>query len=151
MVHYIRFLKPPIFKQNGSETYVKALITVTTDLGDDFFHQEVSLFATVLDQDDRHWYDMLWKPYMRALWIELTLPGTIENSATTTLLVSPRRTTDGDQLSINDMSEILSARCPIVPSHGVHGVDKVQRKLRTDKAKTDIFEEIGESIARHVW
>ena len=53
MVHYVRFLKPPrSCSLEKSQTLVKALITVTTDLGDDFLPCDLALGTCLLPSHD---------------------------------------------------------------------------------------------------
>lgn len=151
MVHYIRFLKQPFIKQSDAETRAAALITLTTDLGDDFFHHEVSLFAAILEQDDHGWKEFLWRPHMRTLWIELRIANVFEMPHAMTLLVSPLRSTQGDRIRVGHMPEILGARCAVVPSGAYSVADKVQRQLQTEQTQIDVHEDMGESIARHIW
>ena len=151
MVHYIRFLKQPFIKQSGAETRAAALITLTTDLGDGFYHHEASLFAAIIEQDEHQWKEFLWRPHMRTLWIEFSIPDVFQLPRTMTLLVSPLRSTQGDRIHVDRMPEILGARCPVVPLGGHVVADKVQRQLRTEQVQIDIYEDMGESIARHIW
>ncbi|CAI7676929.1 unnamed protein product [Penicillium pancosmium] len=50
MVYYVRYLKPPQWekkkKGSGYEYYIKALITITNDLGDDFLAEDKELCFT---------------------------------------------------------------------------------------------------------
>ena len=77
MVHYIRFLKPPkLHKESGSRATVKTLITVTTDLGDDFFPSNLDLTAVLVQSDDRVCESsgcckVIWKGGARVLWVEV--------------------------------------------------------------------------------
>ena len=151
MVHYIRFLKQPLIKQIGAETYATALVTLTTDLGDEFFPYEVSLFAAIIEQDEYQWNEFLWRPHRRTLSIELRFADVFQTRRTMTLLVGPLRDTQGDRIRVDNMPEILGARCPVVVPGGYVEADRVQRRLLTGQAQIDVYEDKGESIARHIW
>ena len=152
MVHYIRFLKSPKLESTGARSYVRALVTVTTDLGDDFFHADLSLHAILLGQATKsQWKTVLWKPSMRALLIEIREVEPSELTNELTLLVNSRRSIEGDHLTVRCMPEILGARSRVVMPQGLGNVDRTERRFQTSLGRLDILEDAGESIARHIW
>ncbi|KAL9123969.1 MAG: hypothetical protein Q9217_006655 [Psora testacea] len=152
-MHYIRFLKPPRFYTNGSQTSVKALVTVTTDLGDDFFHAELKLEVALLGQSNSTFERKTigWKPSMRAVWVEITAVSPTLIRDTPSLLVSSRRSTKADEIRMRHFPEVLSACTRVTSSGEAFGVGRLERKLRTRSTELCIFEEMGESISRHIW
>ena len=77
MVYYIRFLKlPKILTVDQSRSVVRALITITTDLGESIYRGDRPLWATLVSPDDNRTTilsrrDFLWKRGMRCLSIEM--------------------------------------------------------------------------------
>lgn len=156
MVHYIRFLKPPMLGVKGSKATVRALITVTTDLGDNFYQAGITLFAILLEEEESlsQWRKYQWKAGMRTLWIEI---GDIPIAAVWSsirLLVTHKKSKDADSMSHENMPEILSAwsdRFGLADEPDSNVRHKVERRLGTAGSVISIYEECGESIARHIW
>ena len=151
-MHYIRYLKPPRVDIKRSGASVKALVTITTDLGDDFLQAELQLHSILLGASGRisEWRTINWKPGMRVIWIEVDFVLSTLRTEAFTLLVSCRRNTDADEIAMESFPDIMSARSRVSIS-GVPPVDKIERRLRTMREEIHIFEEMGESIARHLW
>ena len=152
MVHYIRFLKPPKLETKGGSSTIRSLVTVTNDLGDEFFPAELPLHTILLGQGIKfQWRTTVWKPDMRALSIETQwIPPPVLNDDLI-LLVNSRCSVDGDHLAVESMPEILGARSRIHMPTSLLAVDKTERRFQTSFGCLQIFEETGESIARHIW
>ena len=153
MVHYIRFLKSPKAESERERLSVKALVTVTTDLGDDFFHTELPLHVMLLPQErtSSSGKKVLWKSGMRVLAINIQdLPLSVKSN-NLTLAVSPRRSMDADELAMDCMPEVLGAQSPVVMPNTHLCIHKIERRLQTSIGCIRIFEDAGESIARHIW
>ena len=153
MVHYIRFLKSP--RIDIQKCIVRALVTITTDLGDDFYPADLGLYAAVISDAskelDIEWERILWKRGMRNVWIEI---GNMQFKDTRTmrLLVSTQRTLVADTVLLSSFPEFLSVRCEIFEKDKPQAGDKIERRYRTNLGnKRLIYEETGESIARHIW
>lgn len=159
MVHYIRFLKPPV---SNARHVVKALICVTTDLGDDFFRMDLKLRVvlkseSISEESDSQSQDAYWKAGMRALWVEVTMK--VDEEA---IGMRPKKLSIGlpeheevsfDRLSLDCLPEIVSCHSLVGLSSESHArsmlVERnfmIQRDLRLP-----LFESCGESIARHIW
>ena len=154
MVHYIRFLKPPVL--DSVRGIVRALVTVTTDLGDYFYPGHLSLFALIVIPEHDcsralNWKKVQWKSGMRTLWIEVPL---MHRSPLECwhLLVNTEPSLLADDISLLSMSEVLSARSDYFSLEKPQANHRIERRYKTnDGAERRVFEETGESIARHIW
>ena len=158
MVYYLRFLKPP--KLDIRNGIVRALLTVTTDLGDDFYPGDLTLYAIVVtsacESDwQSEWQTVKWKSGMRTVWVEI---GDIELSPLELLelIVNTQETMLGDNAQFTRLPDVLSARSESFGRGAwwekIQAEDRIQRRFKTEAGHESlIFEEIGESIARHVW
>ena len=150
MVWYIRFLKPPKIDQKGR---VRALIAITTDLGDGFYPDDLNLHATITKNDNRmsEWQSVEWKRGMRTLWIDIVnvyanLPVDLR------LVVNCEMSVEGNPISVEKMPEILGVWSDTFGESKGQAGGISQRRYRTGlKAEKTIIEETGESIARHIW
>ena len=153
MVYYIRFLKTP--KLDIQKCIVRALVTITTDLGDDFYPADVDLYAAVINdaskESDTEWERVLWKRSTRNMWIEIRKTQ-LEDKGSMRLLVSTQSTLAADTLLLRSLPEILSVRCEVFEKEKPQAGDRVERRYRTSLGnQRAIYEDTGESIARHVW
>ena len=153
MVYYIRFLKPPKF--DIKKCIVRALVTITTDLGDDFYPADIGLYAAVISdaskESDTEWERLLWKRGTRNAWIEIRKTQ-FEDTGSMRLLVSTQSTSAADTVLLSNLPEILSARCEVFRKEKPQAGDRVERRYRTSLGnQRAIYEDTGESIARHIW
>ena len=153
MVHYIRFLKSP--RIDIQKCVVRALVTITTDLGDDFYPADLRLYAAVVSdapkESDIEWERIQWKRGTRNVWIEIGKTQ-FKDTKTMRLLVSTQRTLAADTVLLSNLPEVFSVRCEIFGKDKPQAGDKIERRYRTNPGnKRLIYEETGESIARHVW
>lgn len=165
LMHYIRLLKPPQYsaRPRNRAGSVSALITITSDLGDDFYFRDTVLTAEVLQESgdprlvlaSKEFY---WKMGMRVLKIELNVAPSKHNFYDSIILAIS--STAGGTPVADDIShprdgglEVITAYSP--PFHPIDGENAekfVQRRIMIDPSKTlRIWEETGESIARHIW
>jgi hypothetical protein len=156
-MRYIRFLKPPKIQGNT----ITALITITSDLGDCFYNDEVLLAASIHSADPlgdiyiRRGFK--WTPDMRSLPISLDISSCdIDWPAKlhVTLRNSPRSDHFEEHYSGLERRCILSAWSDVLdPPQGVSEASKtVERRFTPLSGRTlGIWEETGESIARHIW
>ena len=153
MVWYVRLLKPPKLDQNGR---VQALITVTTDLGDQFYYADLTLYAFILNakkEDD--WspggWTFEWKSGMRQLWIDIS-NARKHFLGDWRLVVTPEPSESGTNISLNKLPEVLGIWCAPFDWTKVQAPSTVERRIRINGGpETTIVEETGESIARHFW
>jgi len=162
-MQYIRFLKTPrfVYRKGGRSGAVSALVTIASDLGDSFFFQDVALAVKLLD--GKSWTSLplsvtsyAWKAGMRTLKIELDF--VIKQKETfhrTVVLSVSSEQTAADDLSQSGVASplVLSAySSPFGLSGGTEAEGYVERRLIIDQEKVlPVWEETGESIARHIW
>lgn len=158
MVFYLRFLKPP--KLDTQKNIVRALVTITTDLGDGFYTGNLVLHAIAVASEcesdwQSAWHMVKWKSGMRSVWVEI---GDMKSSprALLKLVINTQQTLLGDNLQISQMPEVLSARsAPFGRGEGwekIQAAGQVERRFTTEAGEERaIYEETGESIARHIW
>lgn len=151
---YIRFLKAPHHEIDSDRSSFKALVTITTDLGDRFYHEDVTLYAALFSQignPDPSWKTFQWKAGMRVLWLNMSGADPKAMCDSLTLFVSPRQRFDSDRLQ-DDMAHILSARILLPRPHDSSYVFRtIRRDLSTTSGQLRIHEGMGESIVRHIW
>lgn len=155
MVHYIRFLKLPKVIHRDGNTSIRALITITTDLGESFFNGRLTLVASIRGVDLNLVYlqrTYEWDPQRRTLGIELTVK--VKD------VVWPVRfhvgPANGEPIvSINPerIPAIVSIWSDYLGLPGsAHESQLVERLFElSDRSILHIWEEPTESIARHIW
>ncbi|EER28447.1 hypothetical protein D8B26_004795 [Coccidioides posadasii str. Silveira] len=158
MAHYIRFLKQPqITKKNGDSFFITTLFTITTDLGDSFLAEDVQLGATVqfarpiapLKQA------VCWQAGSREQ--KLTFGPIRRDLTNCTVQLCVRSVTevmDADSLNGPHIPRVVSAWSPLFEiSPGKRSVEKLVLRRFQPKigAELKIWEETGNSIARHIW
>ena len=162
MVHYIRYLKVPFFcsANNGLHRVVKALITITTDLGDDFFAKDLSLNAELFlsnqPEHSHYRHRAYWKGGSRVLWIEIDVPcfeQTQEHWKLAITTACQETDVQFDVLAEDVICEVFSAWSGI--RHDAADAvkwNRVERRFMLRPGNVlSILEDTGESIARHIW
>ena len=155
MVHYIRFLKAPKLHAVG---LIKALITITTDLGDDFFPYDQTLRACLVSNRSNttellQSRGIFWKNGMRVLWVETTAEHVPPGLRLRVEAESEATKRCSDTISLEQMPPVIGCTCSILDplqDSGVCGRSERSLLLQSDNC-LKIDEDIGESIARHVW
>ncbi|TVY26851.1 UPF0665 family protein [Lachnellula hyalina] len=179
-MHYIRFLKPPRLvgsRRGNTPLVVKAKITVTTDLGESFLWADVDLVVELTDGSGNRLLERgkgyTWKGSegMRSLEVELLIPESRgkEAGGVLRLLVRPKE----DFHAVEDLERIFGDSIEHEDTGGTGGVMAVrsmaidipsnqglpiststsmaERTFRFRNSELHIWEETGESIARHIW
>jgi predicted nicotinamide N-methyase len=156
-MRYIRFLKPPKIKG----TTISCLITITSDLGESFFPEQVNLTGALqaaLPNGDIYTSKALkWEPQMRSLPLEFSIKDcTIDWPAK--VHVSIRNAPDLDLLASQgsgfELPNIISAWSDVLdPISSISQTGRVvERRFNSlDDRVISMWEETGESIARHLW
>ena len=161
MVYYIRFLKPPKAEKQGNKSLsITTLITLTTDLGDSFMAEDADLLVILVDQLTQKpicQKRFNWKAGKREL--PLTLGPFPVHLAQQNLVLGA---------AINQQSHPATAD-NLVQEHGVPvvlsgwsapfcGLQRLvaerfieRRFTLKDELDLRIWEETGNSIARHIW
>ncbi|KAJ9409587.1 hypothetical protein DTO045G8_2513 [Paecilomyces variotii] len=161
MVYYVRFLKPPkTEKSSRSSLSVSALICVTTDLGDSFLPDDVELRVTLTNHNSNVpllGKSISWQAGSRQLWVSLgPFDRNICNNQPVVLGIGA---VDSGQCQRDQMSH--ESTVPLVisgwstPFGGPKDLQTerlVERRFHLQgKHNLSIWEETGNSIARHIW
>ncbi|KAF2810199.1 uncharacterized protein BDZ99DRAFT_387099 [Mytilinidion resinicola] len=157
-MRYIRFLKPP--RLQG--TILTALVTIASDLGDSFLAEDVVLAASLCSDDTAGEIALRkalkWTSGMRSLPVAFDI-GQTDIEWPVQLHVSLRGSPESDHFEMHhslnaDLPSIVSAWSGIIdPPSGLFIAEKkVERRFMPLNNRTlSIWEETGESIARHLW
>ncbi|KAK3109761.1 hypothetical protein LTR53_016623 [Teratosphaeriaceae sp. CCFEE 6253] len=154
-MHYIRFLKTPKIEVQANTVILKAVITVTTDLGETFYPEDIDLIASLrASAQDGEIYlrrKLRWPGNARSLPISLDLsrqdvdwPACIHIAARTPASAQP----PGFLPSVVDVwSGSLN------PTEGLFESGwRVERRFTSLAERTvSLLEDAGDSIARHLW
>lgn len=140
-MYYMRFLRRPEVVRSSKSTQLKLLLTITTDLGDSFYPGDEVLHATIRSNDivlgEK---TATWTAGSRILWLLLDhLPTKLLHGCFEVAVIA------------------YTARDMLEPSHildvswSSHDDLYVERRLHLSQCTIGIKEELGESIARHIW
>ena len=164
-MHYIRFLNPPKVEIKKPWATVSTLITITTDLGDNFLAAELPVYALLVRDGDgptRSKKTVLttakssWKPGSRVLRLvtpKLPIP-TLKLPVQLIITTTPEynRPSQVQYATLDSLPSILHVwSSPFDLTHnGI--IDWVERRFAVSETLTlRVCEEMGESIARHIW
>lgn len=157
MVHYIRFLKPPLLsKTNLKEYRISALIEITTDLGDSLLAKDVELSASVhTTRATAHstiHKTVRWMAKSRVLAIEIDVARCLLQLPAR-LYVTRTPSHPEDLLALSSLPATVSAwSAPFDDLNAKRADYLVERRLRfPDAGVLSTWEETGDSIARHIW
>ncbi len=169
-MHYIRLLRPPAIEQVGPKRTLKVVLTITTDLGDSFLSMPEPVELSVLGintalTEGLHTLvpvplagreRIVWRPGHRVLKLELPLPA----NPITTIQIRPA----AKQLAALSTDAIFSGDhglvVPVYADLPTHGRDvshvsfrsiRISSRVASVEALVQVEEDIGESIARHIW
>jgi len=156
-MRYVRFLKTPKLQ----DKLINATITITSDLGETFLNDEIHLAATLRAADPRgdiYLRTMLkWKPGLRTLSISFSVAER-EIRWPARVYVAPKGVPDPDcfdkQQSVSGLPNIISAWSDILdPTQGITVASRTveRRFMPLSNHVLSMWEETGESIARHLW
>jgi hypothetical protein len=161
-MRYIRFLKTPriVTEKASAKRHVYCLITITSDLGDSFLPYNVQLSAELVSPQHHGqvlvWRTVQWTAGMRTL--PISLPLTRAGAALPLCVrvgVEPKAAQDDySRLSDEDSRGVVSAwSAGFSASAGSsEAVKLVERRFQLSSTHTvSLWEETGESIARHLW
>ena len=155
MVHYIRYLRTPQIGEASKKSFeITADVAVTTDLGDSFLSADITLLVRVVDATKSGEIldatEISWKSGMRAAKINLQC-----NAKHTNRLVYLHVTTRDTIASVTACNvptivDVWSTRFISKPKSKAEAL--VERRLQLQgKSWARIWEETGDSIARHIW
>ena len=176
-MHYIRFLKSPKLVRerkdvrDGRQT-IDAKVTVTTDLGESFLAADIGLVACLVDGDGKNTFGLgkeyIWKGRngMRSLDVSIPLPRGLRVGVVR-MVVSPKeepykvgtfeQVLGGEVIRDDEAGGVVAVRSMDISLQdgkplGTGMAERVFTSTTGDAAnEIHIWEETGESIARHVW
>jgi hypothetical protein len=156
MVYYIRFLKTPRFQQQKKSVVISALICITTDLGDDFLAEDVDLTASWIQYPShkiRNQTALQWQAGSRQIPILLGPFSPNDVAGQTAVLKIQLADVEKDVLGKHSTPLVISGcSAPFGPQW-----EPAEQLIRRDLNIADnvrplrIWEETGNSIARHIW
>lgn len=171
-MRYIRFLKTPRIiqdKNHPQKSHIHALITITSDLGDSFLPYDVSLSVELHSRTPKFpqnpvilWKTIHWTAGMRTLPITLPLPSSPRQRDIWPVRVRVgihEKTPEDDfeDLHEPEVRGVVSAwSAPLDATRQLDVGEKfVERRLCGPGVESanllEVWEETGESIARHLW
>ncbi|EXJ78519.1 hypothetical protein A1O1_08920 [Capronia coronata CBS 617.96] len=154
MVHYIRFLRTPQTATGKKTVDIAAVVAVTTDLGDAYYAQNIDLVVEVVEANRPHGIlhtqVVTWQASSRALKFTANCPGKY-TSRSARLHVTTRATQSAS--GIMAVPVILDVWSDIFTLSDKQRTEPiVERQLvLPNKSRIRMWEETGDSIARHVW
>jgi len=157
MVYYVRFLKTPRIQQQNGTASISALICIATDLGDSFLAEDVELMVTAREETFRILYEQptKWNAYNRELPIILgPLPANLAQKTLvlTVQLPKPKTLRFVDYVSTPIPLVMGAISAPFGPQSTP--AEKLVKRHIENLARgppLEIWEETGNSIARHIW
>jgi len=166
-MHYIRFLKPPRVLK-GSKLVVKAKVTMTTDLGESFLWDTVDLLVELRDGNGSvvgNGKAFTWKGSdgMRSLEVDVQITESKHQDLRDGLRMLVRPKDEGSSvatfeavLRAEDVGRIVpvtSWEIEVNPQKASQQdiIPMAERIFNVERTKLCIWEETGESIARHIW
>lgn len=157
-MHYIRFLKTPKCNTEHGALVVTALITIASDLGESFFPDDVSISARVICGGGEKTCGseelFKWTGAMRSLKIQLRISQKLKSAFVLKLTaVDVNEKIEGQGGDIMLLPIVLDAWSGLVDPRGMVETEKmVERRFGfIHGGELRIWEETGESLARHLW
>jgi hypothetical protein len=179
-MHYIRLLRPPEVDTRVRQKVLKLVLTITTDLGDAYLqppaplHLQVVLLPSGVSDNLKNGKDpserlaaakrngLVWKAGMRVLKVDYPLPASyqVDEKQEERVTISPLNPeicatkptdiTDGSRGRIMPVTAILG---PTHPQTNHISIRRLQLSAtgRSADLVLELEEDLGDSIARHVW
>ena len=155
---YIRFLKAPEATVTPSAISITTKVTVTTDLGDCSFPSKAQLRSTVRLEDD---IDTVisetiieWPPNAHCVSIEHHFSNSLSHRAYQLHVASKSNEDILEDIDFANITPILSVcSAPMSPISGIGNINNTARRYfqLAEEKRVVIWEENGNSIARHLW
>lgn len=155
MVYYVRFLRPPVVSELDKKfVSIRSVITVTTDLGDISLPSNVELIAKLVDADNAD--EVLettccqWRGGKRTVDVFFTLK---KNNLIDSLRVHVTTQKTQEALASYKLPNIFDVWSAKFKSTDVGKAEStVERQFRlSSNISIRIWEETGNTIARHIW
>ena len=158
MVYYIRLLKPPrLFTGKKRKATVKFVVTVTTDLGDGFFPEDIELISSLMDSQHQikgldNYATSQWHNGMRSVDVEIDIVNHPDINWPIRVYIHAKGVKQSSKLSPEDIPTIVGATSDDIDlGNNRKARRRVERLFCTEGRNLSIWEETGESIARHLW
>ena len=155
MVYYIRFLKPPVVSDLDKKSYlVTSVITITTDLGDISLWSNVELVVRLVDVDDAgkivNVTKCPWKGGKRTVTVFFTCEKDQPNHSLRVHITTEDTESCRACSRLPEILDVWSA--PFKQNDIGRSASLVERQFRLSATIcVQIWEETGNSIARHIW
>ncbi|KAJ6168336.1 hypothetical protein N7497_001179 [Penicillium chrysogenum] len=155
MVYYVRFLKIPRIQQQKGSTYLSALICITTDLGDSFLAEDVDLMMIAENSSGVTFQKSTkWNASNRELAITLgPLPSHLAQQSMVLTVQVPHPS--GHLIpQYPPIPLVVAATSAPFGPRSTPAENLVQRRIQYSGCEPfpmKIWEETGNSIARHIW
>ena len=155
MVYYIRFLKPPVVSDLDKRSYlVTSVITITTDLGDISLWSNVELIARLVDVDNAgnviSTSKAPWKGGKRTVTVFFTYGKDQPNHDLRVHITTEDTASSCASFKLPEILDVWSA--PFRQNAIGRSASLVERQFRLSPSVcVRIWEETGNSIARHIW
>ncbi|KAI1614564.1 putative methyltransferase-domain-containing protein [Exophiala viscosa] len=154
MVHYIRFLRTPQTAVKPKAIDVSAVIAVTTDLGDALYSQDLDLIIAVLEANRPHGVlhteTAKWQAHSRALKLTVSCPGKYRSRPVRLHVTTEETLSTLKSLDVPRILDVWSEIFPLSENQRTEPI--VERQLLLpNRSRVRMWEETGDSIARHVW
>lgn len=155
MVYYVRFLKPPVVSDlDKKSNLVTSVITITTDLGDISLWSNVDLIARLVDVDNAgkvvETTKCAWQGGKRTVNVFFTYGKGQPNHNLRVHVTTEDTANCWASFKLPEILDVWSA--PFQRNAIGRSASLVERKFRLAAGETlRIWEETGNSIARHIW
>ena len=155
MVHYLRFLRTPQIADVSKKTIeTTAVAAVTTDLGDSFLSHDVTVIARIVDATKHGEIlcssEVSWKNGMRAAKISLQCSAKFAGRLVHLHLTTRDTISAYAACEVPAIVDVWSS--PFAVKAKAKAEPLVERRLQLrGKSQARIWEETGDSIARHIW
>lgn len=155
MVYYIRLLKPPVVSDLDKKSYlVTAVITITTDLGDITLWSDVELLVRLVDVENAGQViestTCPWQAGKRAVTVFFTYDKGQPNHDFRVHVTTEETARCSTAFKLPEILDVWSA--PFRQNAVGRSASLVERQFRLSPLeRLQIWEETGNSIARHIW
>lgn len=154
MVHYIRFLRTPQTQAGKKTVDIAAVVAVTTDLGDAYYSQDVDLAVEVVEANRPHGIlhseVVHWQASSRALRFTVNCPGKYASRPARLHVTTHETTAASTSSAVPRILDVWSDAFVLADKQRAEPI--VERQLLLpNKRLLRMWEETGDSIARHVW
>ncbi len=154
MVHYIRFLRTPRCEPGKKAVEISAVVAVQTDLGDALLNQDTLLMVSVVEANTPHAplhsEPLQWQATSRALKFTVQCPGKYISRPVRLHVTTKETQAASKQLEVPKVVDVWSSEFRLSNTESSEPV--VERRLQlVNRTIVRMWEETGESIARHIW